>query len=216
MANTNEVGSLIALANQNSNVLFVVVGSEAILRQENGWGYGLPEADVIAHVNRARQNVAVPVTVAEPWHIWTNHPALVEAVDLIFINEHPYWEGQPIGSALNHVVTKYREIHDLYPHKPIVISETGWPSGGLANGPAQPSLSNQVAFAREFLAWAGQEGVDFFWFEAFDEAWKTNEPNGVGPTWGIYLADRTAKTRPRQTHCHRPLRLAEHLKIRKF
>src|SRR3990167_141266 len=89
-ANEKETDNLINLAQQYDNILFAVVGSEAILRWEKGWPQGLPKEKVIEQINRVKQKVSVPVTTAEPWHIWTNenNKDVAEAVDLILVNIH--------------------------------------------------------------------------------------------------------------------------------
>ncbi len=38
----------------------------------------------------------VPVSTAEPWHVWLKHPELAASVDYITIHLLPYWEGLPI------------------------------------------------------------------------------------------------------------------------
>ena len=191
--NALETDNLITVAQQHDNVLFAVVGSEAILRFENGFPQGLSKNAVIAQINKVKANVSVPVTTAEPWHIWRDNPDLVDAVDLIFLNILPYWEMQHIDNAVSFVFAKYTEIKNKYPGKRVIISETGWPSSGNPNGPAQPSLANQKKFISEFLNLVRKEKIDFFYFEAFDEKWKVGEPNGVGPHWGFYFSDRTPK-----------------------
>ena len=191
--NALETDNLITVAQQHDNVLFAIVGSEAILRFANGFPQGLSKSAVIAQINKVKANVSVPVTTAEPWHIWRDNPDLVDAVDLIFLNIHPYWEQQHIDNAVNFVFAKYTEIKNKYPGKKVIISETGWPSGGNPNGPAQPSLANQKKFISEFLNLVRKEKIDFFYFAAFDEKWKVAEPNGVGPHWGFYFSDRTPK-----------------------
>ena len=195
-SNRDETDKLIAVAAQNTNVVFVVVGNEAILRFENGGGQGLPASSVIAQINRVRPAVGVAVTTSEPWHIWRDHPELVAAVDLIFLSVHPYWEGQHIDDAAGFVVQRYTEIKNKYPGKRIVISETGWPSAGNPFGRAQPSLANQAKFIAEFVSRAHAAKIEFFFFEAFDENWKLGEPNGVGPHWGFYSAQRNPKHGP--------------------
>ena len=192
-ANEQEINNLIKVANQSDNVPFVVVGSEALLRWEKGWPGGLPENKLIEYITQVKQNVTVPVTTAEPWHIWLAHPNLVEAADFIFMNVHPYWEGITIDQAANFVLQKYTEVKDEYPAKRAAISETGWPSGGSPNGAAVPGLDNQEKFINNLLELANREAIDLFYFEAFDEGWKTSEPNGVGPHWGLYTSQRTPK-----------------------
>jgi hypothetical protein len=83
-------------------------------------------------------------------------------------------------------------IQATYPQKQVVIGETGWPSGGLPQGEAVPGLENQQQFMEEFLRLAFEKGISFYYFEAFDESWKS-ESNGVGPHGGFYYSNRTAK-----------------------
>ena len=46
---------------------------------------------------------------------------------------------------------------------------------------------------RGFISWAHSHQVQYFYFEAFDEDWKTNEA-GVGTHWGLYQQDRQVKS----------------------
>jgi exo-beta-1,3-glucanase (GH17 family) len=155
----------------------------------------VPKKEVIARVDAVRTALggAVPVTTGEPWHIWTDNLDLAAAVDLIFINIHPYWERQSIDDAVAFVLEKYLKVKQTYPDKRVVISEVGWPSAGNANVAAQPSIGNQERFVRELVAMARKHNIEFFFFEAIDEPWKTAEPNGVGPHWGLFDANRTPK-----------------------
>ncbi|MFT3892762.1 MAG: glycosyl hydrolase family 17 protein [Anaerolineales bacterium] len=73
-----------------------------------------------------------------------------------------------------------------------MIGETGWPSTGPSNSAAVPSPENQNRFAKEFLTLALSDNVDFYYFDAFDEMWKTE--GGVGPHWGILNANRVFKS----------------------
>jgi len=189
-ANEEEINSLINLA-KNYKVESVIVGNEVVLRYEKGWDT-LTERELIDYISRVKEAVDVPVTTVEPWHIWDTHAELVNAVDYILVNIHPYWEGISIDEAANYVIEKYKQIQNKYPHKQVVIGETGWPSDGLSNGKAVPSLENQRRFVEEFLDLANKEGVNFYYFEAFDEKWK-EESNNVGPHWGFYYSDRTPK-----------------------
>ena len=188
--NEEEINNLTSLA-QNYEVETVIVGNEVVLRYENG-GDTLTEAELVDYVTRVRENVSVPVTTGEPWHIWDTHPDLVNAVDHILIHIHPYWDGVSVNNAANYAVERYEQIQNKYPHKEVVIGETGWPSEGLPNGEAVPSVENQKYFMEEFLKLANEKGISFYYFEAFDEKWKV-EPNGVGPHWGFYNSSRKAK-----------------------
>ena len=199
--NEEEINNLTSLA-QNYEVETVIVGNEVVLRYENGWDT-LTEAELVDYVTRVKENVSVPVTTGEPWHIWDNHTELVDEVDYILLYVHPYWEGVSIDNAPNYVVERYKEIQNKY-QKRVVIGEVGWPTEGLPNGEAVPSVENQERFLEEFLKLADEKGISFYFFEAFDEKWKVEE--SVGPHWGFYYSNRTAKhsidsVLPRLTSC---------------
>jgi len=189
-ANENELAKLTTLA-QTYELESVIVGSEVVLRYEKGWDT-LNETELLAYLSRVKSNVSAPVTTGEPWHVWTAHPDLVDAVDFILIHVHPYWEGVPVEDAAQYVLDKYELIQVTYPQKQVVVGETGWPSEGLSQGGAVPGVANQERFMTDFLRLAREHGVSFYYFEAFDESWKS-ESNGVGPHWGFYHANRTAK-----------------------
>lgn len=188
--NEEEIENLTFLA-KNYDLESAIVGNEVVLRYENGWD-SLTEAELIDYIKMVKRNVSVPVTTGEPWHIWDTHPELANAVDCILIHVHPYWERVPVNNAARYVVERYEQIRKKYPDKEVVIGETGWPSQGLTNGEAVPSLENQKRFMEDFLKLAKEERISFYYFEAFDEKWK-EEPNGVGPHWGFYYTNRTAK-----------------------
>ena len=80
-----------------------------------------------------------------------------------------------------------------HPDKQIVIGETGWPSAGPPHGTAVPSAENQARYLSEFMSWVQSHQVQYFYFEAFDEGWKTNEA-GVGTHWGLYQEDGQVKS----------------------
>ena len=70
--------------------------------------------------------------------------------------------------------------------KKIVIAETGWPSRGSTREGAVPSLENQRAYVRGFLAAAAAAGYDYYLLEAFDQPWKATAEGEVGGAWGLF------------------------------
>jgi exo-beta-1,3-glucanase (GH17 family) len=172
----------------NGAVHSIIVGNEVLLRgdlSENQLGADIKQV-------RARLARAVPITMADTYDEWLRHPKLAEDVDFITVHIYPFWQGISIDSALQFVDETYQRLRAAFPNKPIVIGETGWPSAGPSYGAAVPSEENQVRYLKEFTSWAQAKKVQYFYFDAFDEGWKTNE-RGVGIHWGLYQQDGKVK-----------------------
>ncbi len=185
--NEAEIAGLIRIANDNANVKRLMVGNEAVLRGD------VTVAELIRMIKKVKSQVDQPVSTAEPWHIWLDHPELVEATDFIAVHLLPYWEGVPADQALDYITRRYDQLARAYPGKKIVISEIGWPSDGRMRDGAVPGLTTEANFIRDFLALARARGWDYSIMEAFDQPWKRQIEGAVGAYWGLYDADRQAK-----------------------
>jgi len=182
-----EIKNLIQFAKANKNVRRVMVGNEAILRAD------LTVPQLIQQIKRVRSQVRLPASTAEPWHVWLDHPELVDAVDYIAVQLLPYWEGVPIEGAVDYAMMRYDELKKAYPDKHILISEIGWPSDGPWRRGAQATLVNQAQFIRDFLRVADERKLDYYIMEAFDQPWKRAIEGTAGAHWGIFDVDRRAK-----------------------
>ncbi|MGH6864939.1 MAG: glycosyltransferase [Methyloceanibacter sp.] len=194
--NEQEIKSAITLANHNRNVDSVIVGNETIYRNRaldgNVQSQKETVQDLITKIEKVKREVNVPVSTAEVWDIWLEHPELASAVDYLAVHILPYWEGLPGEVAVDHAMKIYEQLREAYPGKRIVIAEFGWPSAGLNRNAAVPGRLMQAEVVRDFVARADAMGIDYSIVEAFDQPWKTNE-GSVGPYWGIFNADREPK-----------------------
>jgi exo-beta-1,3-glucanase (GH17 family)/cellulose synthase/poly-beta-1,6-N-acetylglucosamine synthase-like glycosyltransferase len=186
-----EIERGIELAKQFRNIDSIIVGNETIYRNKVLYKHENVQ-DLIDKIQRVKRSVRVPVTTAEVWDVWLEHPELVSAVDYLAVHVLPYWEGMPGSAAVDHAIKVYERLRQAYPGKRIVIAEFGWPSAGLNRKDAVPSPLTQAEVVRDFVARADAMGIDYSIVEAFDQPWKTNE-GSVGPYWGIFNADRTPK-----------------------
>ncbi len=171
----------------NRNLVRVIVGNESLLRAD------VTVPDLIDYLKRVRKLTWLPVSTAEPWHVWIKHPELVEQVDFITVHLLPYWEGVPLEQAVDYSIKRYKEVQEAYPNKPIIIGEVGWPSNGRRNRGAEASTANQTRFLRRFLARAEAEGYIYYVMEAFDQPWKAKTEGATGTYWGVFNASREAK-----------------------
>src|SRR5690606_22560268 len=104
-----------------------------------------------------------------------------------------YWEGIAVDAAIDFLASRIEILERLFPDKPIVIAEAGWPSQGRTRGAADASTSNQALFLRRFLQRAQREGYVYYLMEAFDQPWKVRYEGAVGAYWGIYDVERRPK-----------------------
>ena len=179
-ANAREIANVRAMITAG-NVDLAIIGSETLLRRDAS------AADIVRYLNEVRRaHPAVVLGYADIYQQLLANPSVVQASDVVLANIYPYWEGVPVSNAVGMVADRYTRLAAAFPRKTIVISETGWPSRGEAVGQAIPSPENQEFYLRSFAAWASANNVPYFFFEAFDEAWKQRKEGLRGGAWGIW------------------------------
>jgi exo-beta-1,3-glucanase (GH17 family)/glycosyltransferase involved in cell wall biosynthesis len=185
----HELEALITQARRYPHTITrAIVGNEVLLTA------AMRPEQLMGYLDRARAALHQPVSTAEPWHIWERYPELVKHVDFITVHLFPYWEGIPREAALKDTLERYNRLKQLYPGKPIVIGEIGWPSNGDRFQNATPSVSNQAIFLRDWMNAARDQGIDYYILEAFDQPWKEGLGEGrTGAYWGMFNADRQQK-----------------------
>lgn len=147
--------------------------------------------------------------------------ALVEAVDYVSAHTYPFhdthynpvfWkedEGDEEGvverameRALAYSQNQYQQVvnyvHRIDPNKPVHIGETGWAS--LSDGLYGPEGSRaadeykQALFYRGMREWTQSAGISCFYFEAFDEPWKSAaNPTDSENHFGLFTVEGEAK-----------------------
>src|SRR5688572_29155900 len=105
--NEREIETAIELAKRHRNIDSVIVGNETLYRNEV-LHRGPSVKELIAKIERVKREVDVPVTTAEVWDIWLEHPELVSAVDYLAVHILPYWEGLPSSAAVDHAISIYQ------------------------------------------------------------------------------------------------------------
>jgi exo-beta-1,3-glucanase (GH17 family)/cellulose synthase/poly-beta-1,6-N-acetylglucosamine synthase-like glycosyltransferase len=186
-ANAREIAALKEKMHYYSNIEAAVVGNESLLRKD------ISVDDLIFYLDDMRDAVDVPISTAEPWHVWLKYPNLVKHVDFIAVHLLPYHEGVPVEQAAQYALDRYQQLMEAYPRKKIVITEVGWPSSGPTIGAAVANGVNQARFVREFLSKNTHEEYDYYLMEAFDQPWKYNIEGWAGAYWGMFDADRHEK-----------------------
>ncbi|MFY9288117.1 MAG: glycosyltransferase [Alphaproteobacteria bacterium] len=185
--NAQEISIAIDTAHANTNVKRLIIGNESLLRED------ITAPELITLIERVKKQVAIPVSTAEPWHVWLKYPELADSVDFITVHILPYWEGVPVDGAITYTLYRYNQLKQAFPQKHIYIGELGWPSEGEWIKGAEPSQINQAKYIRDFLNVASEERIDYSIVEAFDAPWKRSIEGTVGAHWGLWNTNNKPK-----------------------
>ena len=147
--------------------------------------------------------------------------ALIRAVDFVSMHTYPFhdthynpvfWTGdstaadggieqamqQALAYSQNQYASVVKYVHSVDPDKPVHIGETGWAS--LSDGFYGPEGSRaadelkQALFYHGMRKWTQSSGISCFYFEAFDEPWKSAaNPTDSENHFGLFTADGQAK-----------------------
>lgn len=178
--NEKELASLIEVA-QAGHADLLAVGNEVVLRGD------MPVHDLIGQIHRVKEALPdVKVGYVDAYYIFSDHPELADACDALFINCYPFWEKFELDVALSHMSAMVDRVKPVAGDKPIIISETGWPSAGEAVGNAVPSEKNALLYAINAFEWTVSQKIPLLYFSSFDEAWKVGPEGDCGAYWGIW------------------------------
>jgi glucan 1,3-beta-glucosidase len=179
-ANEKELQALIGLARAGHCDL-LAVGNEVLLRED------LPLDELLEAIARVKAAVpGIPVGYVDAYYLFCEHPRLVEACDVLFINCYPFWERCALEDSLGYMREMVERVQRVAGGKRIVMSETGWPSDGEPVGAAMPSVENALLYALNTFKYTEEAGVELFYFAGFDETWKAGPEGGCGPHWGFW------------------------------
>ena len=193
--NLQKIKKLVQLADQYPEIIFSLsVGNEACVDWTDHY---VPVNKVIEYAQLVKQSAKQPVTFCENYVPWLNKlKPLAQAVDFISIHTYPVWEYKHIHDAIAYTQENYEAVRDLYPDKPIVITEAGWATNSNGRGiqPEHVNEENQKTYYEDLMNWSEKNNILSFFFEAFDENWKGSpDPNEPEKHWGLFYADRKPK-----------------------
>ena len=140
--------------------------------------------------------------------------SLIRAVDYVSMHTYPFhdthynptfWKGDveaAMASAVAYSQSQYasvvNHVHRIDPNKPVHIGETGWAS--VSDGFYGPEGSRaadeykQALFYHGMRTWTQSSGISCFYFEAFDEPWKSAaNPTDSENHFGLLTRDGEAK-----------------------
>jgi exo-beta-1,3-glucanase (GH17 family) len=166
----------------------VSVGNELVNNKEAS-----PQ-EVISAMHQVRSTLRSagyqgPVVSVDTFNAVEANPELCEQSDFCAINAHAFFDesmsAEEAGDWLLNTVERVKAA--LAEPMQVVVTETGWPTEGEANGKAQPGLENQrVAIESIKQAFAENPG-DVVLFSAYNDLWKQSNANQFAAEkyWGI-------------------------------
>ncbi|AUD63970.1 glycosyl hydrolase [Tenericutes bacterium MO-XQ] len=181
--NELEINNIIEIA-KNGHADLIAIGNEVLLRED------LEVEQLIDYIKRVKAAVPhIPVGYVDAYYMFVNYPEIVDVCDVIFANCYPFWEHCALDISVEYMKKMYELAVKHAKGKPVVISETGWPTKGEQYGGAVPSYENAMRYFINAYEWANQENIQLFYFSSFDEIWKMNHEGEYGAYWGLWDKD---------------------------
>jgi len=186
--NRREIDGLIALAREGL-VDIAAVGNEVMYRGD------LSEDELIGFIQEVRAVIPaeIPVGYVDAYYEFSAKPRITEACDVILANCYPYWEACPFEYSLMYMKEMFEHARHAGHGKPVIITETGWPSQGAGLHSAIPSAEHFMGYFINTQQWTRSEDIPVFYFSSFDESWKVGTEGDVGAFWGIFDKDERLK-----------------------
>lgn len=181
--NEIEINNIIRIG-QAGYADLIAIGNEVLLRDD------LEVEQLIEYIRRVKAAVPnVPVGYVDAYYMYVNFPEIIDECDVLFANCYPFWEYCALEISVEYMKKMYELVKTHSKGKPVVISETGWPTKGESYGAAVPSYENAMRYFINTYEWANQEHVHLFYFSSFDEVWKINHEGEYGAYWGLWDKD---------------------------
>jgi len=168
-----------------SGIAIINVGNEVV---NNNGGSASVAQQCVAQANAARTTLrgvgyTGPVINVDVFIQVINNPVLCGEDEVVGANMHPFFDGScGLEGAAEFLQTQVKNLQAACPGKKIIVTETGWPNAGLADGPAVPSEANQKYYLENSVTVLS----DYVLLSAYDELWKTDNQWEVEHNWGIY------------------------------
>jgi exo-beta-1,3-glucanase (GH17 family) len=147
-------------------------------------------SDVVAAIRDARGHLRSigyngPVGTVDTVPATIDNPSLCEESDVVMVNCHAFFDTNTAASdAGSFVKSQVERVKTACNNKRVIVTESGWPHQGNANGGAVPSPENQAAALKSIRE---NFSRDMFLFNAFDSNWKSDTASTFNAEqyWGV-------------------------------
>ena len=180
----SQLQDLITQVNGDWSVINTVsVGNELV----NG-GKASP-SQVIADLSASRSTLRAkgyngPVVTVDTMIAVENNIQLCLESDYCAINCHAFYDGGVLPSGAGQFVLNFvKKISAAAGGKTTVVTESGWPSKGSANGVAIPSVANQQTAMSSLKS---TFSTNLIQYTAYNNLWLTSSSDSTISWWGVY------------------------------
>jgi len=145
--------------------------------------------------------MSVPVGTADAGAYFNTE--VLENVDFAMSNVHPWFANVSADQSAGWTYEFFQSVNvqpasQLSNSPKMYIGETGWPTnstnaGNESNGPSLAEVSTLQTFLDTFICASNTNGTAYYYFETFDEPWKTVQFGGVEGYWGMFYSNKTLK-----------------------
>jgi exo-beta-1,3-glucanase (GH17 family) len=152
--------------------------------------HDMTASEVVDAIRRGRDQLRSvgyegPVGAVETVPATVDNPAICQAADVVMVNCHPFFDPNTAAEdAGTFVKSQIEQVKTACNTNRVVVTETGWPHQGDANGKAVPSPDNQ---AKAIASIRSVFTSDVFIFNAFDSPWKSDSASTFDAEryWGV-------------------------------
>jgi GPH family glycoside/pentoside/hexuronide:cation symporter len=183
----------VSQAKQHGNVIHMVIGNE--VNRDDVFKPPFQPPEITDLIKWAIDlGGPVPVTSCFSGTVLSQQPEWETTVDacqeVVYLTVYPWYGDAPPNDIKTQMNWSWdnglKQVRDK--GKKIVIAEIGWPSyGGRATSPENEGINFWTT--KKFLLGGTNPhfALDAYWFEMFDEAWKSGKP--WERHWGTFTAD---------------------------
>lgn len=128
----SEVAALKKLIQANlidDNVVGFNVGSEAVYRKDITAEKSIEYLKDFKSV-LTKNKITAPVSITDIVDVLTQYPDMIAAGDVVTLNQFPFWEKMEPAKAVVQFNARIQPLIKLAGSKEVIISETGWSTGG--------------------------------------------------------------------------------------
>lgn len=152
--------------------------------------HDMTASEVVDAIRRARDQLRSvgydgPVGAVDTVPATVDNPSICQASDVVMVNCHPFFDQNTAADdAGTFLKGQIERVKSACKTNRVVITETGWPHQGDANGKAVPSPENQ---AKALASIRSEFSSDVFIHNSFDSLWKTDWAGSFDAEryWGV-------------------------------